>query len=206
MESAEQACAWLCQEDSKVSCHYLVDETGEITQMVSEDKRAWHAGVSSWQGNIDVNSMSIGIEIANPGHSGGYPDFAASQMDAVVSLSKDILSRWNIKARHVLAHSDVAPGRKIDPGEKFDWHRLFLEGIGLWVPPAPIEDVAQCENIFEFQSLLKEYGYNIEKNGVFDLRTKQVTEAFQRHFRPARVDGVMDTSTLKTLRALLASV
>ena len=206
MASAAAACDLLCSADSGVSCHYLIDEDGAITQMVGEDERAWHAGVSSWQGETDTNSRSIGIEIQNPGHQIGYRDFPAVQMRAVVALCRDILSRHAIPARNVLAHSDVAPGRKIDPGERFDWALLFREGIGHWVPP----DVAEARGLTshelaEFQRLLRDYGYGIDVTGVDDETTRKVTDAFQRHFLPARIDGVPDTAALRTAQRLRAA-
>ncbi len=139
MESAEAALDWLTRQESEVSCHYLVDEDGRIAQLVTESERAWHAGQSLWAGETDLNSCSIGIEIHNPGHDFDYPDFPDAQMRAVEALCLDILSRHAIPPARVLAHSDVAPGRKRDPGEKFDWQRLARAGIGLWVPPAPLE-------------------------------------------------------------------
>ena len=139
MESAEGALDWLTRPGSGVSCHYLVDEEGRIAQLVREEERAWHAGQSLWAGEIDINSCSIGIEIHNPGHDFDYPDFTDAEMRAVEALCLDILSRHAIPPHRVLAHSDVAPGRKRDPGEKFDWARLARAGIGLWVPPAPLE-------------------------------------------------------------------
>jgi N-acetylmuramoyl-L-alanine amidase len=212
MRNAEDACRWLCNEDSKVSCHYLVDEAGAIIQMVSEDKRAWHAGVSWWKGASDLNSRSIGIEIQNPGHTGGYPDFPRRQMEAVAALGRDIVQRWAIAAHDVLAHSDVAPGRKVDPGEKFDWRYLSEEGVGIWLQPEPLSDGPrlaqgnQGPDVEELQYLLDKYGYGVEKNGVFDTYTRQATAAFQRHFRPARVDGVADVSTVATLKRLVAMI
>jgi len=208
MSSAEKACQWLCDPVSRVSCHYLVDEDGKITQMVGEENRAWHAGESSWHGETDINSFSIGIEIHNPGHSGGYPDFPPAQMDAVLALSKDICSRHGIRPARVLAHSDVAPGRKIDPGEKFDWHMLHKGGVGHWVQPEPLAGGSflqlgdQGDPVMALQGLLRLYGYGLELTGVFDPRTKVVVEAFQRHFRPERVDGVADQSTVATLHKL----
>ncbi len=208
MDNAEKACGWLCSEESRVSCHYLVDEAGMITQMVSEDMRAWHAGVSSWQGVADVNSHSIGIEVQNPGHSGGYPDFPLLQMMSVAALAQDVVQRWKIEPRNVLAHSDVAPGRKIDPGEKFDWAMLHRKGIGHWVEPEPLTDGMVLENgmegeaVRQLQFLLRSYGYGVEASGVYDHRTMQVVDAFQRHFRPAVVDGKADRSTIATLERL----
>jgi N-acetylmuramoyl-L-alanine amidase len=209
MADGERACDWLCKSESGVSCHYLVDEQGVITQMVDEDHRAWHAGVSSWHGEIDMNSTSIGIEIQNPGHFGGYPDFTDAQMDAVIELAADIVARHGIEPRRVLAHSDVAPGRKIDPGEKFDWARLHRAGVGHWVEPVPIaggtflQEGDSGDGVLALQKMLGHYGYGIEQNGAFDRQTKNVVEAFQRHFRPARVDGVADQSTIVTLHWLL---
>ena len=138
MPSCEDAIRCLASPQSGVSCHYVVDEDGAITQMVPEAFRAWHAGVSYWQGIEDINSCSIGIEIHNPGHDGAYPDFPDAQMAAVEALCLDIVDRNGIPPRRVLAHSDVAPRRKIDPGEKFDWAKLAQAGIGHWVEPADI--------------------------------------------------------------------
>ena len=209
MDSAEKACNWLCVPESKVSCHYLIDEQGAIIQMVGEELRAWHAGVSTWEDEIDINSASIGIEIQNPGHSGGYPDFPPAQMEAVAALSQDIVARHGIIPQHVLAHSDIAPGRKIDPGEKFDWRFLHERGVGHWVAPEPVssgvflQEGDGGESVTALQGLLKLYGYGIECHGKYDKRTRLVVEAFQRHFRPARVDGVADLSTVATLHKLL---
>jgi N-acetylmuramoyl-L-alanine amidase len=209
MASAEKACVWLCTQESKVSCHYLVDETGAIIQMVGEEMRAWHAGLSIWQDNTDINSLSIGIEIQNPGHGGGYPDFPPVQMEAVAALARDIVARHGIAAAAVLAHSDVAPGRKIDPGEKFDWAYLHAMGVGHWVAPEPVSSGVYLQEgdtgdpVFALQSLLKIYGYGLDITGTFDERTRHVVEAFQRHFRQVKVDGVADHSTVATLHKLL---
>lgn len=209
MASAEKACEWLCAPESKVSCHYLVDEQGGITQMVGEDLRAWHAGVSAWQDEQDINSASVGIEIQNPGHTAGYPDFPAAQMQAVVALCRDIAARHGILPQHVLAHSDVAPGRKIDPGEKFDWRFLYENGVGHWVAPEPLtsgvflQEGDVGEAVTALQGLLKLYGYGVDCHGQFDKQTRLVVAAFQRHFRPAKVDGVADHSTVATLHKLL---
>ena len=207
MSSAAAACEQLCSAESGVSCHYLVDEDGTITQMVGEDERAWHAGVSSWQGETDTNSRSIGIEIQNPGHQIGYRDFPAVQMAAVAALCRDILSRHAIPARNVLAHSDVAPGRKIDPGERFDWEMLHKAGIGHWVPPAAPDDTRlTTDELAAYQRLLADYGYGIAVTGVQDEATRKVTDAFQRHFRPALVNGIPDRSVLRTAERLAGLV
>ncbi len=177
--------------------------------MVDEDLRAWHAGVSSWEGNTDVNSRSIGIEIHNPGHADGYPDFPSAQMASVVALSRDIIARHNINDRRVLGHSDVAPGRKVDPGEKFDWRHLHAQGVGHWVQPAPIRPgPVVCRgdtghDVTTLQAQLRQYGYGLEVSGTYDRATATVVAAFQRHFRPALVDGVADLSTRETLLRLL---
>ena len=212
MESAAKACDWLCDRQSKVSCHYLVDETGEIVQMVDETMRAWHAGQSSWQGESDINSRSIGIEIQNPGARYGYRAFPALQMRAVIALSQDIVARNAIRPERVLAHSDVAPGRKIDPGALFDWRVLHEEGIGHWVAPSPIEDGTGLKGgdsgpeVERLQKSLSAYGYGLPVTGVYDARTATVVSAFQLHFRPVRVDGVADRSTLDTLDRLITAL
>ncbi len=212
MSSAEKAIDWLARAESKVSCHYVVDERGAITQLVPEKLRAWHAGVSYWQGETDINSHSIGIEIQNPGHSDGYPDFPAAQIKAVIALSRDIIRRHKLSPQNILAHSDVAIGRKIDPGEKFPWARLAREGVGHWVRPSPIRDgtddfviSARGEMVSAAQRLLAEFGYNIVDSGELDAETSKVIRAFQLHFRPRRVDGRLDRSTLSTLQRLVAA-
>jgi N-acetylmuramoyl-L-alanine amidase len=204
MDSAVAACDLLCGADGKVSCHYLVDEDGAIIAMVSEELRAWHAGASYWKGETDTNSRSIGIEIHNPGHGPGYRDFPAAQMESVAALCRDILSRHAIPPQHVLAHSDVAPGRKIDPGERFDWRFLHARGIGHWVPPAePDATPLSGSELAEFQRLLSAYGYDIGVTGIADERTRKATDAFTRHFRPACVTGLPDVSALRTAKRLV---
>jgi N-acetylmuramoyl-L-alanine amidase len=209
MSDAVKACNWLCDEKSEVSCHYLVDEQGSIVQMVDENLRAWHAGVSSWRGEDDMNSVSIGIEIQNLGHGAGYPDFTREQMQSVIALCKDIVGRYQIPQNRVLAHSDVAPGRKVDPGEKFDWAMLHAHGVGHWVQPAELSGGSflqlgdSGDAVLALQAMLKKFGFGIDANGVFDQRTKIVIEAFQRHYRQQRVDGIADQSTVATLHKLL---
>jgi N-acetylmuramoyl-L-alanine amidase len=212
MESAEAALDWLTREESKVSAHYLVDEEGRITQMVPESERAWHAGQSVWDGETDLNSCSIGIEIHNPGHDFGYPDFPDRQMRAVEALCRDILRRHAIPPERVLAHSDIAPGRKRDPGEKFDWARLARAGIGLWVEPAPLgEDSGlgvgdEGEGVAELQRALARFGYGVEPTGTYGRGLENVVQAFQYHFRPVRIDGRADASTRDTLDRLLRAL
>jgi N-acetylmuramoyl-L-alanine amidase len=201
MASGKAAVDWLCNPVSKVSCHYLVDTNGETVQMVDENLRAWHAGVGSWHGEIDINSTSIGIEIQNGGHSAGCPDFSVEQMKRVAVLCRDIMQRHAIPPQNVLAHSDIAPGRKIDPGENFDWDWLAQQGVGLSVTPAAIRSAV---DVMTLQQALTSLGYGLEQTGANDPRTIKVVEAFQRHHRRKRVDGVADGETWDVINRLLA--
>ncbi|HJY89503.1 MAG TPA: N-acetylmuramoyl-L-alanine amidase [Candidatus Acidoferrum sp.] len=201
----------LCTPGSEISAHYVVLQDGYIIQLVPEMRRAWHAAVSSWAGDTDLNSRSIGIEIANPGHEHGYPDFPRRQIAAVTTLCRSILTRYDVPADRVLAHSDVAPARNVDPGEKFPWKLLANSGIGLWVKPVPLTQGGPINvlgetdpAIEEVQRLLARYGYGVAATGYFDSTTRDAVAAFQRRFRPMRVDGVVDASTIATLRALIA--
>jgi N-acetylmuramoyl-L-alanine amidase len=212
MTDTQGAVRHLCAQSSEVSSHYVVLEDGYIIQCVPEARRAWHAGQSSWAGETDINSRSIGIEIANPGHDHGYPDFPRRQIAAVTALCRSIFTRHRVPADRVLAHSDIAPTRKKDPGEKFPWKCLHDSGIGLWVKPAPIVSDGpihvlgdKSPAIREVQELLARYGYGLEPTGQFDGLTHDIITAFQRHFRPAKIDGVADESTIETLRALLSA-
>ncbi|MBI4366161.1 MAG: N-acetylmuramoyl-L-alanine amidase [Deltaproteobacteria bacterium] len=211
MPTGEAALARLTMAVSKVSSHYVVFEDGRIVQCVPEERRAWHAGASSWAGETDINSCSIGIEIVNPGHEFGYRDFPLRQTAAVISLCKSIITRRGpIGADRILGHSDVAPSRKQDPGEKFPWPLLNESGIGHWVRAAPLDldgvtlkPGERGEQVGRLQRTLRAYGYGIEETGSYDDATRDIVTAFQRHFRPARVDGIADPSTLLTLRALI---
>jgi len=211
MSSAEKAIGWLANPVSKVSCHYVVDEDGRITQMVEEEKRAWHAGVSHWGGNTDINSASIGIEIQNTGHEHGYPDFPLPQMEAVAALCRDIAKRHGVPAERILAHSDIAPGRKLDPGEKFNWAWLARHGVGHWVPPASIDDASaqllddDSAAITDTLALMRTYGYGIDNPERSDWLSVLV-RSFQLHFRPQRADGRLDAGTLDTLTRLVAAL
>jgi N-acetylmuramoyl-L-alanine amidase len=212
MKTGEAAEAWLCDPVSEVSSHYLVHEDGRIVQMVRESDRAWHAGKGSWRGRTDVNSSSVGIEVVNPGHAFGYRDFPAAQIEAVIVLCRGIAARHGVRPENVLAHSDVAPGRKVDPGERFPWKMLAEAGIGHFVEPSPIgggrflSEGDSGETVEALQSMLALYGYGVEINGIFDQQTKIVMEAFQRHFRTGRIDGVADRSTVETLHRLLSAL
>lgn len=210
MQDSETALRRLCEESSEVSSHYLVFEDGRIAQLVPESRRAWHAGEASWENVTDINSRSIGIEICNPGHDYGYPSFPKKQIKSVIALCKDIVRRQKIRADRVLAHSDIAPGRKQDPGEKFPWDELHRHGVGHWVKPEKIggdagfRDGDHNEEIAAVQKQFRDYGYKVVPTGTFDETTKNIVLAFQRHFRPKRIDGVLDASTRATLNKLFA--
>ncbi|SCB57347.1 N-acetylmuramoyl-L-alanine amidase [Rhizobium aethiopicum] len=212
MPTADGALDWLCRQESQVSSHYFVHENGEVIQLVPEARRAWHAGKSSWHGESDINSRSIGIEIANAGHPGGLPDYPKKQIAAVIELCRDCVKRWSITPERVLGHSDVAPIRKVDPGEKFPWAELHRAGVGHWVEPTLITggrffqrgDAGQP--VEALQSMLSLYGYATEITGEFSEKTAGDVEAFQRHFRPERVDGIADFSTIDTLHRLLSAL
>ncbi len=195
METAAAALDRLCDRRAKVSAHYAIDEDGTVVRLVAEDMRAWHAGRAFWRGVSDINARSIGIELVNPGHELGYRDFPELQMAALEELVLDILCRHPIAARNIVGHSDVAPGRKTDPGEKFDWRRLARNGIGLW-PGEPGEPVAADGDA---AGLLAEIGYN-----TADLAA--AVAAFQRRYRPARVDGVADGETAGLMAAVAGAL
>lgn len=201
MESGDAALTRLREPEAKVSAHYLIEEDGRIFRMVEEDKRAWHAGVSNWTGITDVNSASIGIEIVNGGHDFGLPDFPDVQINALIPLCKRIIADHDIQPHNVVGHSDIAPERKDDPGEKFPWRGLAAAGIGLW----PGDGNGDRRVLFEaddrdrgiaiLQRALAGIGYAVEIDGVMSERTVLVTRAFQRRFRQEQVDGVVDMET-----------
>jgi N-acetylmuramoyl-L-alanine amidase len=208
MQTGEAALARLCDEAAQVSAHYMVEEDGRIFRLVPEERRAWHAGKSSWRGESDVNSASIGVEIVNPGHEFGYRPFPEAQVAAVFALVADIRSRWTIEDVDVIGHSDVAPDRKEDPGELFPWKRLAEAGHGLWAepPPAPGAPIGEGEEgaaVFALQAGFTRLGYDSAPSGKFDAHTAAVVRAFQRHWRPDRVDGIADGETRARLIALL---
>jgi N-acetylmuramoyl-L-alanine amidase len=191
MKTAAEAIDRLCDPAAKVSAHYVIDEDGTVWRLVDESQRAWHAGVSSWQGTESVNGVSIGIELVNPGHDWGYRAFPDAQMTALEALAQDILRRHPIPPDRVVGHSDVAPLRKQDPGELFDWPRLAEAGIGLW----PMEPASPPVDIAAAQRMLGTIGYQVPRSGVLDDETRPVLVAFQRRFRPTRVDGGLDEET-----------
>jgi N-acetylmuramoyl-L-alanine amidase len=214
MPNAEAALARLADPKAEVSAHYLIDESGRCYRLVPEDRRAWHAGESIWQGARDVNGRSIGIELANPGHEFGYRDFPSVQMGALESLAREILARHPIPPHRVLGHSDVAPTRKRDPGERFDWKRLARAGIGLWPvngfevsTHAPeLGPGASGPAVINLQLALSGYGYGVEGTGLYDPTTEAAVAAFQRHFRPRHMDGIADPETQSLLHHLLERI
>jgi len=190
----EESLAWLTDPEKKVSAHYLIGEQGEVIQLVPEAMRAWHAGVSYWKGESDINSCSIGIELQNPGHEFGYKDFPEAQIAALIGLSKDIISRHSIPQERILGHSDVAPTRKQDPGELFPWKKLAEEGIGLW--PQGLKDVSGLSEK-RLRDYFTRFGYAPEGN------LQDIITAFQRHWRPDNISGAADEETLARLLVLL---
>jgi N-acetyl-anhydromuramyl-L-alanine amidase AmpD len=209
MESADAALDLLCDPVHQVSCHYLVAADGQAFQLVPEARRAWHAGRGTWAGETDMNARSIGIEMANAGHKYGAPPFEEAQIDTVIALCTDIATRHGIPPKRILGHSDIAVGRKIDPGEIFPWDRLAMAGVGHWIAPAPLGTEGHSlqhddsgPEVVELQQSLADYGYGIAVTGTYDDATAIVVTAFQRHFRPALVHGIADPSTRDTLARL----
>ncbi len=223
MRTAQAALDRMLDPAAEVSAHYCVDEAGQVYRLVAEERRAWHAGVSAWKGDTEINGRSIGIEIVNPGHEFGYRDFPAVQVDAVIGLLDDIRSRWDILDSRILGHSDVAPARKFDPGEKFPWRTLAEHGHGLWPeafngfepereaamgPPLGPGDVGP--GVFALQGALGKLGYNILPGGPYDAETATIVTAFQRHWHPETIgtagEGLADARTRLRLMALLRHI
>ncbi len=208
MPTGDEALARLRDPAAKVSAHYLIEEDGRVFALVPEERRAWHAGVSFWKGERNVNAVSIGVELVNPGHDWGYRPFPDAQIAALVELLTGIRARWDVSDARIVGHSDVAPDRKIDPGELFPWKRLAEAGFGLWVEPAPapgapLQSGEESTAVFALQAGLTRLGYDCAPSGVFDETTAQTITAFQRHWRPDRVDGAADGETRARLMALL---
>ncbi|CAN5364116.1 N-acetylmuramoyl-L-alanine amidase [soil metagenome] len=208
MRTGEEALARLRDPAAEVSAHWLIEEDGRLFRLVAEERRAWHAGVSFWKGERDINGLSIGIELVNPGHEFGYRPFPPAQIDALCALLDAIRDRWTIPNGRILAHSDVAPDRKTDPGELFPWAELHARGHGLWVepPPSPGEPLGEGEEgvgVFALQAGLTRLGYDSAPSGRFDAATTTIVTAFQRHWRPSQVDGIADGETRARLVALL---
>jgi N-acetylmuramoyl-L-alanine amidase len=214
MQSAAAAIARLCDPAAQVSAHYVIDEDGTIHRLVDEQHKAWHAGESFWQGREDLNRVSVGIELVNPGHEWGYRAFPAAQLVSCVALARDIVERHAIAPARVVGHSDVAPTRKEDPGELFDWALLARHGIGLWPPDddaaadaePPLALGARGPAVASMQAALRAFGYACPTGGVFDAATEPVVVAFQRHFRPTRLDGRFDGACRRRLAWLLSQL
>lgn len=219
MKTAEEALERLCDPEAKVSSHYVVDEGGVVYALVPEERRAWHAGVSSWKDERDINGISIGIEIVNPGHEFGYRAFSDAQIAAVIALLGDIRTRWEISDDYILGHSDVAPSRKQDPGELFPWAQLAEHGHGIWVEPdLPPEGVMgpplglgdEGLGVFSLQSALGKLGFDIKAGGPFDEETRVMVTAFQRHWVPDLIgtefEGRADAKTRVRLMAVLRHI
>jgi N-acetylmuramoyl-L-alanine amidase len=213
MKDGPSALARMRDPASKVSAHYMVEEDGTVFSLVPEDKRAWQAGRSWWHGHEDLNSRSIGIEIVNGGHEYGLPPFPDLQIDVVIELCRGILSRWPIPQTRIVAHSDIAPERKEDPGERFPWKRLADSGIGLWpaekppVEPWMMHGAAMGDlgiTVDGLREALATIGYKVELTGEFDNALAAVVRAFQRRWRPARVSGQGDVETVALAHAVAA--
>lgn len=216
MENGAAALARMCDPAAKVSAHYMIEEDGQIHRLVADTDRAWHAGVSSWGGVTDVNSASIGIEIVNGGHDFGLPDFPAAQIDAVIALSQDLIAQHGIQPWQVVGHSDIAPDRKQDPGEKFPWEKLAASQIGMWpkierkmaidrrVLFASNSDIAETRGrgVSVAQSALSYLGYGVAVSGQYDAQTHACIEAMQRRYRPELIDGNIDVEMMEILSAL----
>ena len=206
MKTARAAIERLRDPAAHVSSHYVVDEDGTVLRLVPEERRAWHAGVSFWRGQRGLNDRSIGIEIVNPGHEWGYRDFPVLQLAAVCDLCLAIFSRHRIPQRNVVAHSDIAPDRKEDPGEKFGWDQLARNGVGLWphgVPDAgtgaPLRDATSLGPV---RAALADIGYDVAPHGALDPALATTLRAFQRHWRSEAITGQADAGTLLRLAAV----
>lgn len=198
MKTAQEAIERLCDPAARVSAHYVLDENGSLYQLVAEGLRAWHAGVSHWAGETGLNACSIGIEIVNPGHEFGYRDFPDAQIARLTELALLIMARHSIPAQRIVGHSDIAPARKTDPGEKFPWARLARAGIGLW-PDGKVHPVAGDAAL-----ALSRIGYGVPPH--VDVPLEAVITAFQRRFRPARLDGVWDEESAQIAASLAVQI
>jgi len=214
MKTGAEALERMRDPAAKVAAHYMIETDGTVYQLVAEDKRAWHAGISSWQGETDINGCSIGIEIVNPGHEFGYQAFPDGQMQSVATLCKAIIQKYSIRADRVLGHSDVAPDRKMDPGEKFNWQWLASEGVGLWPKDTQENTVHENDKITlkygdvgvqvdALQAQMTAIGYGLDVSSRYDRMTEYGVAAFQRHWRQQKVSGVADGETQNLIEAIL---
>jgi N-acetylmuramoyl-L-alanine amidase len=194
MQDAESAIRRLREPEARVSCHYLIAEDGQILRMVAEENRAWHAGLSYWRGVQAVNGCSIGIEIVNPGHEFGYRPFTEEQMAALLPLLSAMVTRYRIAPANVVGHSDVAPARKEDPGELFDWDRLARHGLAIARPTRNLVDPHWTDG--GFLLALERWGYDVRD-------AQKAVIAFQRRFRPELLDGLIDGECRAILLQLL---
>lgn len=197
--------------EQNVSSHYLITDSQrpEIYELVDENRRAWHAGISEWYGRTDLNASSIGIEIVNPGGSGtSWAPYSSVQIKTLIALLHDISRRHQVKPNNIVGHSDIAPQRKVDPGPRFPWKQLADAGLGRWYDQTTVNDTMQelqrtgLPNILSIQNELERLGYATPKNGLLDKPTKNVIAAFQMHYRPSRYDGLPDAETIAILKAL----
>ncbi|HMF28510.1 MAG TPA: N-acetylmuramoyl-L-alanine amidase [Candidatus Cybelea sp.] len=212
MKTADEALARLTDAASKVSAHFTIGRDGRVFAHVPEERRAWHAGVSYWAGERNVNARSIGIELVNPGHEFGYVPFTDEQIGALIDLSRGILSRHPIPPARVIGHSDVAPARKTDPGELFPWQQLTDYGIGVWPDPSSVLRRSLARASTDTSPVngegkltaddLSRFGYGVPPE--VDVPISTVITAFQRHFRPTNVNGLWDDDCAQRLGTLLA--
>ena len=205
MKSDKSAIKKLTDINSKVSCHYYIDQKGKIIQMVPELYVAWHAGQSSWGKDKSLNKNSIGIEISNPGHQHGYKNFNKKQIYSLIKLSKKLIKKYSIKNKYILGHSDIAPLRKKDPGEKFPWKILSKKNIGIWHNYKKkiknrFIDIKSTDLKNEFFFNLRKYGYSINSNRLLDKR--KIVKVFQMRFRSEKVNGIIDFETYNILKTL----
>jgi N-acetylmuramoyl-L-alanine amidase len=198
MKTGEEALARLCDPDAKVSAHYTIDRDGRVYRHVAEERRAWHAGLSYWAGERNVNARSIGIELVNPGHEFGYEAFPDPQIESLIGLASEIMQRRQIRPARVLGHSDVAPARKTDPGELFPWAQLADFGIGIWPPHS-----AKALRL-PVETALAEIGYGVAPE--VDVPLETVVAAFQRRFVPASITGTADPETARRIAAVHAAI
>lgn len=210
MESGAAAIKRMCDPAAKVSAHYVVEENGHVLGLVAESKRAWHAGVSCWNGVTDLNSASIGIEIVNGGHDFGLPDFPTEQINTVIALSRAIIERHAISPFNIVGHSDIAPLRKSDPGERFPWAQLADAGIG-FIPQSSETDKRilfeagmRAPGVAVMQRGLSHIGYEVSVTGEFDETTSAIICAFQRRYRQSEITGFADIETLALINALVS--